>query len=241
MARNRRNGCGYGWNDNTTNNFVPWSGCNNGCTRGACYGTTRTTCGTCNACGQAFNFNNACPFLNGCGYPMTFDEMLNLLSGLRYGRLAVCVNGTAYVMPVCFSVRNCDEAPIFTLRVRTDGCLMNRMNGDTRVTLQFDRAVNGGVCTVQVYGTAHVTGSTGCVAIIEVRTDSMMGECFRNNNCGCRCNGNTDTIGNGCGCNNWGTWNDGCNACDNGCGCNQRDNCNDDTDAIDDGKGCGCN
>lgn len=123
---------------------------------------------------------------------MTFEEMLQLLRTLRYGRLAVCANGQSYVTPVCFSMRRCEDTPIFTLRLRTDGCIAGHLENGTQVTLQFDRVVNGGVCTVQAMGQAHVTGSTGCVAIVEVRTDSMVGECYRNQGCtGCANNGNT--------------------------------------------------
>ena len=134
---------------------------------------------------------------------MTYEEMLCLLRGQRYGRLAVCVNGTAYVAPVCFSLRICEDKPIFTLRLRTDCFLMERLQDGVQVTLQFDRQVNGGACTVQVMGTVHVTGSTGCVAIVEVHADSMMGECFRRQNCNCgnTCGGAYDNTCGNCTCN----------------------------------------
>ena len=140
---------------------------------------------------------------------MTFEEMINLIYNLRYARLAVCCGGKAYVAPVCFSVRTCGEAPIFTLRVRTDGGLLTHLEGNPQVTLQFDRAVDGGVCSVQAHGTAHVTGSTGGVAIVEVRTASMMGECFRNQNCGC--GGQVANTGCQENCNACGNQNTPCN------------------------------
>lgn len=194
MARNRRCGGEY------TDPFIPWQGC----------GMARQTAACGNTCGTAFQFDQACHFLHGCGYPMTYEEMLNLLAQLRYARLAVCVNGQVYVAPVCFTVRTCTDGPIFTLRVRTDSALMQYLQGDPQVTLQFDRAVNGGVCSVQAYGTAHVTGSTGCAAIIEVCVQSMVGECFRKNPGGC-----AGTQNNGC--PPCGNWNPPC-GCTNPCG-----------------------
>ena len=216
MARNRQNICSH-----ANGGFVPWNEWDCGNWQNTCGNTCGSTCGNpcacaaCGArngspCGRAFSFNQACPFQGGCPYPMTFEEMLNLLATLRYGRLAVCVNGTAYVTPVCFSMRRCDDTPIFTLRLRTDGCVTEHLEDDCPVTLQFDRTVNGGVCTVQAMGRAHVTGSTGCVAIVEVRADSMMGECFRNNGCG-NCNSCGTAAGNN-GCRN--NCDNNCNPCD---------------------------
>lgn len=187
MACNRRSN----WNgaNQNTNHYIPWN------REGVQQPWTMEQLG------------GDCPFLSTGGYPMTHDEMMNMISGLRYARLALCVNGVPYVTPVCFSVRECMNHPVFTLRLRTDCTLMSHLRSANQAVLQFDRTLeNGGACTVQVYGSLKLTGTTGCYAVIEVCTTGMLGECFGVGGCGC-CNACSNcTTQDNAAFQNWNGW-----------------------------------
>ena len=170
--------------------------CNGQCMHGT--GAVCSVCGnplqgTCAACAVYDDFaacgcmQDPCGGMCGCAtpYPMTFEEMLQLLCGVRYGRVAVVVEGVVHIAPVRISVRRSDDTPIFTLRLRTDSSMTTYLTDATAVTLQFDRMTACGMCTVEAQGTAQVTGSTGCMTVVEVRAATMTGECYRRGCCDC--------------------------------------------------------
>ena len=163
--------------------------CNGQCGNG---GMVCSVCGNVlqNTCGQGAVYDDfaACGGMCGCAtpYPMTHDEMLHLLCGVRYGRVAVLVEGVVHIAPVRISVRCSDDITIFTLRLRTDSTMATYLVDGTAVTLQFDRGTACGMCTVEAQGTAQVTGSTGCMTLVEVRAATMTGQCYRRGCCDCQ-------------------------------------------------------